>query len=488
MRRTEIVATPKTSIPAPESPKTSVEQDPAWRPPSCWNVKPTQNAGFTFENSISEHTLNSTARSGDITHLRKFIDRMEQTKPDIIAERLKDGYEVNGDAISVEASQLKYQLWLLAALQRGRKGRPGTSSSTSSPSKSSRFSRFSSISSSSTVTAEMPEQGHIMVLFGSLADVYQIGIVHADKQVTASSTFPSPQLALPPNVNYQRMSSPTYLPLPYPSSIFTHVYSPALAPSLSAPKISSILLEMHRLLCEDGTIEIRLTDVVPKRAGLKLRMWLDDHVMVNLERGFRCARPALLMPDWLVDAGFVLQASSTLTPSDGISLPTTSSSILPASPALHSHPLPSISPSSFSPSIPPSRAAHLPAVPSRTSSSFTSYVMAQTTNSSPAGYGSDRSSSISNTSSYSSNSSTSSTSIATSRCNDEYEKLSVIAGQALWKDVWGGFVQKQRCDWWDDPEIERECREMGTTIEVQTIYAIKKSKEGDIVRSSGLGQ
>ena len=149
---------------------------------------------------------------------------MEGTKPDIIAQRLKDGYEINGDAMSVEASQLKYQLWLLAALQLGTKERPGSSCGTSSPSKSSRLLRFSSISSSSTITTAAAAaaattttgQEHIMVLFGSLADLYQIGIFHAHKQVTATSTFPIPQLALPPNVAYQLMSSPTYLPLPYP--------------------------------------------------------------------------------------------------------------------------------------------------------------------------------------------------------------------------------------------------------------------------------
>ena len=480
IRQTEIIATPNKQTSVPEISKTSVEHDPAWKPPSSWKVKPTQSVSPTSPESVPEHDSLHTTGSGEVTHLQQLIERMEGTKPDAIAQRLKDGYEVNGDAMSVEASQLKYQLWLLAALQLGTKERPGSSCSTSSPSKSSRFSRFSSISSSTiTAASAISEQEHIMVLFGSLADLYQIGIVHAHKQVTATSTFPSPQLALPPNVTYQLMSSPTYLPLPYPSSIFTHVYSPALAPSLSAPKVPSILLEMHRLLCEDGIFEIRLTDVVPKRAGLKLRMWLDDHVMINLERGFRCARPTLLMPGWLTDAGFVLQAPTPLL-SDDISLSSSLSSI--SSPSTSQSPLP-LSSSPFSPhSMPTTRTISLPAVSRKvssfpSSSSSTSSNVARTAASSPARSGGDRSSShssISNTSVYSR--------------NDESENLAVIAGRALWKDVWGGFVQKQRCDWWDDPEIERECREMGTTIETQTICAIKKSKVGEAVRASGLGQ
>lgn len=481
IRRTEIIATPNKQTFAPENSKTSVEHDPAWKPPTSWKVKPTQFVSPTSPESVPEHDSPHSTGSGEVTHLQQFIERIEGTKPDIIAQRLADGYEINGDAMSVEASQLKYQLWLLAALQLGTKERPGSSCSSSSPSKSSRFLRFSSLSSSTitTAAASTSEQEHIMVLFGSLADLYQIGIVHAHKQVTATSTFPTPQLALPPNVTYQLMSSPTYLPLPYPSSIFTHIYSPALAPSLSAPKIPSMLLEMHRLLCENGTFEIRLTDVVPKRAGLKLRMWLDEHVMINLERGFRCARPTLLMPGWLSDAGFVLQAP-TPPLSDDMSLSSSVSSIYSASSSQYPLAL-SLSPSS-SPSTPTTRSIYLPAASRKissfpSSSPFTSSNVMRTAASSPTRSGGDRSSS---------NSSISNSSIYSR--NDEYENLAILAGRALWKDVWGGFVQKQRCDWWDDPEIERECREMGTTIEVQTICAVKKSREGESVRASGLGQ
>ena len=458
-----------------------------------------QLASPTSPENVLEQESPHTPGSGEVTHLQQLVQRMEGTKPDVIAQRLKDGYEINGDAMSVEASQLKYQLWLLAALQLGTKERPGSSCGTSSPSKSSRLLRFSSISSSSTITtaaaaaaaAATTGQEHIMVLFGSLADLYQIGIFHAHKQVTATSTFPIPQLALPPNVAYQLMSSPTYLPLPYPSSIFTHVYSPALAPSLSAPKIPSILQEMHRLLCEDGTFEIRLTDVVPKRAGLKLRMWLDDHIMINLERGFRCARPTLLMPGWLTDAGFVLQSPTTL--SDDMSLSSSASSIFSPSPSPFQHSLPLSSSPSSSPLTPTTRTIVLPAVSGKASSipvlssPPTSSNIVQTATSSPTRIGGDRSSGSSSISNGSVSNGSVSNGSVNSR-NDEYENLAALAGRALWKDVWGGFVQKQHCDWWDDPEIERECRDMGTTIEVQTICAIKKSKEVEVVRASGLGQ
>ena len=38
--------------------------------------------------------------------------------------------------------------------------------------------------------------------------------------------------------------------------------------------------------------------------GPKLAMWLEEHLLLNLEMGFRCARPSLLIQQWARDSGF----------------------------------------------------------------------------------------------------------------------------------------------------------------------------------------
>jgi hypothetical protein len=38
--------------------------------------------------------------------------------------------------------------------------------------------------------------------------------------------------------------------------------------------------------------------------GPKLRAWLDEHLLLNLETQFRCVNPGRLIPIWLYDAGF----------------------------------------------------------------------------------------------------------------------------------------------------------------------------------------
>jgi hypothetical protein len=38
--------------------------------------------------------------------------------------------------------------------------------------------------------------------------------------------------------------------------------------------------------------------------GPKLRAWLDDHLLLNLEKHFRCTSPSRLLPIWMREVGF----------------------------------------------------------------------------------------------------------------------------------------------------------------------------------------
>lgn len=62
-----------------------------------------------------------------------------------------------------------------------------------------------------------------------------------------------------------------------------------------------------------------------------------------------------------------------------------------------------------------------------------------------------------------------------SACVD-YE-LSMRVGRALWKDIWGGFVDDLPGEprwWWEDAEVMHECLEHKTVFECGTIFAHKK--------------
>lgn len=64
------------------------------------------------------------------------------------------------------------------------------------------------------------------------------------------------------------------------------------------------------------------------------------------------------------------------------------------------------------------------------------------------------------------------------RSSDDVEKeLSTMIGQALWKDIWGPFVEDLPDEpkwWWEEEIIVQECLKRKTVLECRSLYAYKK--------------
>lgn len=63
---------------------------------------------------------------------------------------------------------------------------------------------------------------------------------------------------------------------------------------------------------------------------------------------------------------------------------------------------------------------------------------------------------------------------ASTKVDDE---LSTIIGRAVWRDIWGSFVDDSPGEpkwWWEDPEIVEECVKRQTVLECRTIFAYKR--------------
>jgi hypothetical protein len=58
-----------------------------------------------------------------------------------------------------------------------------------------------------------------------------------------------------------------------------------------------------------------------------------------------------------------------------------------------------------------------------------------------------------------------------------HDELSTLVGRALWKDIWGGFVEERPGEprwWWEDEEVKNECLERKTVFECATLFAFKE--------------
>jgi hypothetical protein len=102
---------------------------------------------------------------------------------------------------------------------------------------------------------------------------------------------------------------------PVAPQFFSDAYSlslPSLVPSADIPPT---LRNIHRVLRPNGTLHLTLIDPAPARAtcGPRLQGWLDENLMLDLQRHFRCTSPTKLFPGWLADSGMRGEGSMITT-------------------------------------------------------------------------------------------------------------------------------------------------------------------------------
>lgn len=200
--------------------------------------------------------------------------------------------------------------------------------------------------------------------------------------------------------------------LPYASSIFKAIYAFSIPIQLPANALPAVLRECHRALISGGSLHLTILDPspLPPTLGPKLRRWLDNHLLINLERQFRCMNPSRLFPVWLSDAA-LRAAGSTITTTNFYA-------------------------------------------------STTNYLSTDSSKSSIDGLvitnGGQEVVEKCNTLTK----------------TDGRRELKSQVGRMLWRETWGSFVEGDKW-WWDDEAIIEECERLGTIWEYAVIEAIK---------------
>lgn len=159
------------------------------------------------------------------------------------------------------------------------------------------------------------------MLIRSSGEVYQLSAIYPHSKIAhltstppnQSSSIPLPSQAIHHALNGgSRGSSSTLsggaglLPLPYASSSMHHIRSSRIASLLPASQLPQLLSECYRVLKPGGVLELRLMDATPERGsmGPRLATWLEERLLLGLEREFRCQRPVMMVPRWAAEAGF----------------------------------------------------------------------------------------------------------------------------------------------------------------------------------------
>ncbi|KAK7425393.1 hypothetical protein QQZ08_008072 [Neonectria magnoliae] len=99
--------------------------------------------------------------------------------------------------------------------------------------------------------------------------------------------------------------------------------------SASVPKVlalyesQGVLKNICKALKHEGSLHLTLIDPLPCAGtlGHRMRTWLEEHLLLNLEKHFRCMNPSRLFPDWLAEAS-LRGRGSTITTAKFYAVPT----------------------------------------------------------------------------------------------------------------------------------------------------------------------
>lgn len=158
---------------------------------------------------------------------------------------------------------------------------------------------------------------------------------------------------------------------------------------------------------------------LPGTLGPCFRSWLEDHLVLNLEKQFLCINPSRLFPGWLADAGLQAEGSKLTNIKFFASVP-------------------SATWSGFSPPASSRRNdedGHLDLADAEQAERERR---------------------------------------REKDMEDEHvtQELKSLVGRMLWKQMWGSYVKADKW-WWEDERLVDECERMGTVWEYAVIEAVK---------------
>jgi hypothetical protein len=205
------------------------------------------------------------------------------------------------------------------------------------------------------------------------------------------------------------------------------VYCLGLPAVLPSQEIPEFIQNVYKILKMDGILHMVLFDPAPVSAsmGPRMRKWLDDNLLFNLETKFRCTKPTKLIPHWCTDAYLQADKSTIKQVKCPVLLPKLDDSL--------------------GKNVGKIRDSTDSSTDSTGSSRSNIYALAETL------------------------SMTSDDSEEDKRVKLE---LQVQIAKVLWKETWGSFVNAKRW-WWEDPECVEECLRLGTYWEYSIVAAKK---------------
>ncbi|KAI1505874.1 hypothetical protein F5X99DRAFT_173586 [Biscogniauxia marginata] len=269
-----------------------VSNPEAWKPPHEWDCTPTkETVAPLFEENLrlspssqgSDHYL-----SPDLAALQREIRMMSAASPELMLANMKSAMGEVSDASIYKEIEMNKKRWMFSALHQN-----------------SGYGEFIDRASAQAGTQTARKIPKILALYETQASASflaalnpQTYMSHLSPHPISPTLFPNVRPLLVPSVSSIAGSRP--LP-PNLYSAVTCLSMPALFPSTEIPPF---LRHINRCLKAGGALHLTLIDPQPVSAsmGPKLRQWLFDRLLINLEQMFRTTYPSGTFPAWLAVA------------------------------------------------------------------------------------------------------------------------------------------------------------------------------------------
>ncbi|KAL5609963.1 hypothetical protein FOVSG1_004644 [Fusarium oxysporum f. sp. vasinfectum] len=273
----------------------------SWRPPEEWEYidRKAEEAQMLENQEDVEMTVGAEETvqvnpCTDFEAVKHQVKIMAASSPSTILARIKDIWTVTDERLHGELN-IELKRWMLSVLHcldievRDSAG-------------------------VACVATNMSDNLGVLALYESEITATYLAALHSRREVYSLTTasFQNKEL---PNIHPVLVPSMTPSTLPIDLHSFTLVYSLSLPVVCSSPEIPGVLKTISNRLRVGGSLQLTLIDPLPCAGtlGHRMRTWLQEHLLINLERHFKCTNPSRLFPEWMGDAGLRGQGSTLTT-------------------------------------------------------------------------------------------------------------------------------------------------------------------------------
>ncbi|KAF4499111.1 hypothetical protein FAGAP_4704 [Fusarium agapanthi] len=256
-----------------------VESSDSWQPPVEWACTPTEPSFQFPDEAVPEP---EAIIPKELNAMQLGVKQLAKEDNTIRLVRLVESQGVNSPPSLCQELEVEKMQWMLSAMFN-----------MDGP-------EYSEINDDDLDDESADPPKRILALYETPAVTSYLAAVNHSKQVYHLSAAPLSPASFP---NIHPVLSPVRSPSAFPvaPSTIEAVHSLRLPLAIPSQDIPALLRNIHRCLEPGGSLQLTIIDPLPVTStlGPLLRAWIEDHLLFNLEAGFRCTNPSKLLPLWL---------------------------------------------------------------------------------------------------------------------------------------------------------------------------------------------